>query len=139
MRYGLLGAVEARRSPGDRPLDLGSPLQRVLLGLLLTEAGRPVSVDRIVEELWGEAAPADPEASVQTYVSRLRRLLGPDAVARTPAGYRLAATPGDVDAGRFAELAAAAGEALGRGDAAAGLAAPEADRSHVVLWAKEVG
>ena len=77
MEYRLLGTVEVRSSPGAAPLDLGSPLQRVLLGLLLTERGRSVSLDRIVEELWGSAAPADPEGSVHTYVSRLRRVLEP--------------------------------------------------------------
>jgi hypothetical protein len=47
--FGVLGAVEARPAPADAPLELGSPLQRVLLGLLLTEPGRPVSLDRIVD------------------------------------------------------------------------------------------
>ena len=60
MLFGVLGVVEARPFPASPPIDLGSPLQRVLLCLLLTEADRSVSFDRIVEELWGDAPPADP-------------------------------------------------------------------------------
>src|SRR5689334_11183070 len=113
--FGVLGVVEARPFPASPPIDLGSPLQRVLLGLLLTEADRSVSFDRIVQELWGDAPPADPEASLHTYVSRLRRALEPSRAAgepprlllRTPAGYRLAVSAADVDAGRFADRAAA--------------------------------
>ena len=51
MLYGLLGPVEVRASDADPPAELGSPLQRVLLGLLLTERDRSVSLDRIVDEL----------------------------------------------------------------------------------------
>ena len=40
MLFGVLGVVEARPFPSSPPIDLGSPLQRVLLGLLLTEADR---------------------------------------------------------------------------------------------------
>jgi DNA-binding SARP family transcriptional activator len=113
VNFGVLGVVEARPFPQSPPLDLGSPLQRVLLGLLLTEPDRSVSLDRIVEELWGDTPPADPEASLHTYVSRLRRALEPGRAAgeqprlllRTPAGYRLAASPSAVDAGRFTSLA----------------------------------
>ncbi|SEO59733.1 BTAD domain-containing putative transcriptional regulator [Trujillonella endophytica] len=130
MVYGVLGAVEARLSADAPPLDLGSPLQRVLLGLLLTEPGRSVSLDRIVDALWADAPPADPDASVQTYVSRLRRVLG-RVVERTPAGYRLVAEAGDVDAGRFSASAASAGRRLAGGDAAGALA--DADEA-LSLW-----
>nr|WP_246324669.1 BTAD domain-containing putative transcriptional regulator [Petropleomorpha daqingensis] len=114
-------------------------MQRVLLGLLLTEADRSVSFDRIVEELWGDAPPADPEASLHTYVSRLRRALEPSRAAgeaprlllRTPAGYRLAVSPAETDAGRFAEVATSARDALAAGDPAAALAAADAA---LALW-----
>ena len=143
MLYGLLGPVEVRSSPADPPAELGSPLQRVLLGLLLTERDRSVSLDRIVDELWGDAPPADPEGSVHTYVSRLRRVLEPErgsgqaprTLLRTPAGYRLAVPAEDVDAERFAALAARASDRLGDGDAAAALAA--ADEA-LALWRSPV-
>jgi len=40
-----------------RALQLGSPKQRALLGFLLLHANEPVSRDRLVDELWGDAAP----------------------------------------------------------------------------------
>ena len=139
MLFGLLGAVVARPDADAPPLDLGSPLQRVLLGLLLTERDRPVSLDRIVAELWDDAPPADPEGSVHTYVSRLRRVLEPGRTAggpagvllRTPSGYRLAVPAEAVDADRFAGLAAEAREAAVQGRAAEALAT--ADRA-LALW-----
>jgi DNA-binding SARP family transcriptional activator len=141
--FGLLGPVEVRADDAAPPAELGSPLQRVLLGLLLTERDRSVSLDRIVDELWGDATPADPEASVHTYVSRLRRVLEPERTSgapprtllRTPAGYRLAVTADVVDAERFAALAAAAHQRLESGDAAAALAA--ADEA-LALWRSPV-
>ncbi|MGY1803816.1 BTAD domain-containing putative transcriptional regulator [Blastococcus sp. SYSU D00922] len=135
MLFGLLGAVEARPDAGAPPLDLGSPLQRVLLGLLLTERDRSVSLDRIVVELWGDAPPADPEGSVHTYVSRLRRVLDPGrtgaVLVRTPGGYRLAVPADSVDADRFAALAAEVRQLAVDGRAAEVPAA--ADRA-LALW-----
>jgi len=135
----LLGAVEARPGTDAVPVDLGSPLQRVLLGLLLTERDRPVSLDRIVTELWGDAPPADPEGSVHTYVSRLRRVVEPgrragtpaEVLLRTPSGYRLAVPAEAVDADRFAGLAAEVRELGTRGRSAEALAT--ADRA-LALW-----
>ncbi|WP_116451386.1 BTAD domain-containing putative transcriptional regulator [Blastococcus litoris] len=136
MLFGLLGAVEARPDAGSPVLDLGSPLQRVLLGLLLTERDRAVSLDRIVAELWGDAPPADPEGSVHTYVSRLRRVLDPDrtggVLVRTPAGYRLVVPPeGSVDADRFVALAAEARDLVAGGRAAEAVATAE---RALALW-----
>ncbi len=143
MRYGVLGPVEVRPADASPPAPLGSPLQRVLLALLLTERDRSVSLDRIVDELWGDAPPADPEGSVHTYVSRLRRVLEPEratgaeprTLLRTPSGYRLAVPAEVVDAERFAALAAAAHRCLDDGDAAGALAAADEALS---LWRSEV-
>ncbi len=137
MLFGLLGSVEVQ-NPDGTPVDLGSPLQRVLLALLLTERDRSVSLDRIVDALWGDAPPADPEGSVHTYVSRLRRVLEPGRGAgdpprtllRTPGGYRLAVAADAVDAERFAGLAALARDRLADAPADAVAAADQA----LALW-----
>lgn len=130
MEYAVLGHLEVRRD--GAVLDLGTPLQRALLALLLVENGRPVSTDRIADALWGEAPPQDPAASVQTYVFRLRRLLEPgrergavSVLERTSTGYRLDVTAASVDAHRFQALAAQARRLLEHGapDAAATAAA----------------
>jgi DNA-binding SARP family transcriptional activator len=52
VRFNLLGPFEVL--DGDRPLNLGSPKQRAVLAMLAVEANRVVSVDRLVDQLWGE-------------------------------------------------------------------------------------
>ncbi|MBO3089349.1 AfsR/SARP family transcriptional regulator [Cellulomonas dongxiuzhuiae] len=96
LRLRLLGAPHALVD--DRPVDLGAPKQcAVLVGLAL-RAGRAVGHDALVDGTWGEGAPASARGSVHTYVSGLRRVLGPDVLRRTPTGYVLAVPADAVDA-----------------------------------------
>ena len=53
--FRLLGALDVRK--GDVSLQLGGPKQRALLALLLVDAGRAVSTDRLIDALWGEQPP----------------------------------------------------------------------------------
>lgn len=50
VRFGLLGPLEAWS--GDVRIELGPPKRRVLLARLLIEKGRPVSVDRLSDDVW---------------------------------------------------------------------------------------
>lgn len=121
LRFGVLG--ELRVTLGDKVLDPGARLQRNLLAILLIEAGRVVAVDRLVELLWGDEAPSAALASLQAYVSQLRRILEPGRPARAPArvlvtqdpGYALKVRPDQVDAWAFQALAAEAHEMLDSG------------------------
>jgi DNA-binding SARP family transcriptional activator len=81
--FSLLGPLEVLSHTG--PVALGSRRQRALLAMLLLEANHVVGPDRLVDGLWGEAAPPKALASVQSYVSNLRRVLEPDRPPRTPA------------------------------------------------------
>ena len=111
VQFRLLGPLEAQ--DGERRVELGRPKQRVVLAVLLVHANQVVSVDRLIEELWGEKPPPEAAASVQTYVSNLRRALEPGRPARAPSrvlvsqppGYRLVVGSDDLDAARFAALA----------------------------------
>ena len=111
VQFRLLGPLEAQ--DGERRVELGRPKQRVLLAVLLVHANHVVSLDRLIEELWGAEPPPQAAASLQTYVSNLRRALEPGRPARAPSrvlvsqppGYRLAVGAGDLDAARFAALA----------------------------------
>src|ERR1700733_6314126 len=93
--FGILGPLEVRRS--GRAVPLGGPRQRAVLALLLLEANRVVSMDRLAEDVWGGGPPeggggAPPEGwarTLQTYVFHLRRALEPDR-ARGAAGGVLA-------------------------------------------------
>lgn len=76
--------------------------------LLLVNAGKSVSVDRMIDELWGEWPPATAQHAVQVYLSGVRKVLsasGDDLKLRgSAAGYRLDVDPERVDARRFERL-----------------------------------
>jgi DNA-binding SARP family transcriptional activator len=122
VQFRILGPLEVLDA--GRPLRLGRPKQRAVLAILLLHANRVVSLDRLVEELWGEQPPPQAIGSLQAYVSHLRRLLEPGRSARAPAGvllsqppgYRLTVADGDLDAARFQELAADGHGLLEAGD-----------------------
>jgi DNA-binding SARP family transcriptional activator len=113
----VLGPLEAEIE-GVRA-DLGGPLQRAVLALLLMERGRVVSVDRLIDQLWRGEPPPRAIASLQAYVSNLRRILEPGRVRRAPARILISAPPGyalrlpddAVDAWRFGSLLATARKA----------------------------
>ncbi|MFI7608082.1 BTAD domain-containing putative transcriptional regulator [Micromonospora sp. NPDC049366] len=111
----VLGPFEAESDGGDAVV-LGGPRQRAVLAMLLLARGEVVSVDRLVEQLWQGEAPPRALASLQAYVSNLRRLLEPDREPRAPArllvtappGYAVRLPDGAVDAWRFETLLAEA-------------------------------
>jgi DNA-binding SARP family transcriptional activator/tetratricopeptide (TPR) repeat protein len=78
-----------------------------VLAVLLVEVNRTVSVDQLVDRVWGDRSPAGASGSLYSYVSRLRRaLVSSDEVRieRKPGGYRLTADPAIVDVHRFHHL-----------------------------------
>ncbi|MEV8633903.1 BTAD domain-containing putative transcriptional regulator [Streptosporangium sp. NPDC051023] len=101
LKVGLLGAVQAWCECQEIPL--GPPRQRAVLALLALEAGRTVSMERLIEGLWGEGAPAGARGLVQGYVSRLRPALARVGVtiARSPQGYLLELAAEQVDLHEF--------------------------------------
>ncbi|NED86153.1 hypothetical protein G3I76_39465, partial [Streptomyces sp. SID11233] len=104
MRYLILGVTEARDEEGGA-LPLGGMRLRALLASLALRPGRSVPITELVDDVWADDPPADAPAALQALVGRLRRVLGRDALASTPGGYRLAATPADVDLHVFERLA----------------------------------
>jgi DNA-binding SARP family transcriptional activator len=109
VEFRLLGSLEVRRD--GAPVALGPRKQRALLALLLLHANRAVARERLIDDLWGERPPETAVASVQVYVSRLRKSL-PDGVLLTrPPGYVLEVDPHQLDLLRFERLVADAREA----------------------------
>jgi eukaryotic-like serine/threonine-protein kinase len=114
VEFMILGPLEARDD--GRRLALGGPKQRAVLAMLLLDANRPVSRDRLIDGLWGESPPPSAAHTLEDYVSRLRRVLGGGRIQRRPAGYVLRVEPGELDLECFDALleqgrsAAAAGE-----------------------------
>jgi DNA-binding SARP family transcriptional activator len=117
VQFRILGPLEVL--DGDRLVDLGRPKQRALLAVLLAHADAVVGVDRLIEDLWQDEPPGRATASLQAYVSNLRRALEPSRPPRAPArvlvsqppGYRLVVSPDDLDAARF-QARAGRGHAL---------------------------
>ena len=64
------------RPSSTRPRSARATKQRAVLAMLALNANRALSVDRLVEGLWGEHPPASAAKMVQLYVSQLRKLLG---------------------------------------------------------------
>ncbi len=109
----MLGPVSASTQEG--PLALGGLKQRAVFTLLALNAGRVVSLDRLVDELWSDEPPARATLSLQSYVARLRRVLagatppGQEVTIVTrPPGWVLTLDPRDVDVTRFEAMVAAA-------------------------------
>jgi DNA-binding SARP family transcriptional activator len=97
--FRILGPLEVSDETG--PLLLGGLKQRAVLALLLLDAGRVVSVDRLIDALWGEQPPRTAPTSLQNFISALRKLLGPEIVETKAPGYRLNVKPGELDLDRF--------------------------------------
>ena len=102
VEFRLLGPLEA--AAAGEALPLGGPKQRALLALLLIHANEVVSVDTLIEELWGESPPRTAPAYIQNCVSRLRKALGPELLETRPPGYVLKVDPQTIDARRFERL-----------------------------------
>ncbi|NGO80725.1 AfsR/SARP family transcriptional regulator, partial [Streptomyces sp. YC504] len=118
-RYRLLGTTQVLREDGTE-VPLGGARIRALVAALALAAGRSVPAGQLAAQIWAadEEPPADEVKALQALVGRLRKVLGPDAVATVPGGYRLAAKPEDIDLFRFQRLAREGADALGAGDAA---------------------
>ena len=129
MEFRILGPLDVRN--GDQAVELASGRQRALLTLLILNANETVSIDRIVEELWGEGSPQTAPKVVQNHVSQLRRGLGDGLLVTEGSGYRLRIEPGDLDVDRFEDLLSKGRSALDRGDAAG---AGELLRDSLALW-----
>src|SRR5215467_7401414 len=114
MRFGVLGPLAAWRN-GEQA-EIGGLRVRMLLALLLLDAGRAVGSARLIDEIWAESPPAGAANALQSLVSRLRTVLEPVDVELTPGGYRLAIEPEAIDARRFERLAAEGRRALADGD-----------------------
>ncbi|MFI2509051.1 AfsR/SARP family transcriptional regulator [Streptomyces sp. NPDC018972] len=108
MRFGVLGPLAVWDGEG-REVRVPEAKVRALLADLLANDGGPVSADRLIHDLWGDAPPGRPAGALQAKVSQLRRVIGRDRVVRQPPGYRLRFDDGDeVDAVRFRALVAQA-------------------------------
>jgi YVTN family beta-propeller protein len=129
VEFRILGPVEVRADATEIPL--GGPKLRALLAILVLRANEVVSRDRLIEGLWGERAPPAASHTLDDYVSRLRKTLGPERIETRPPGYRLRLKQGELDLERFETLYDEGRRALAEGAPAQALEALDAA---LALW-----
>ncbi|GAA2964217.1 AfsR/SARP family transcriptional regulator [Actinokineospora diospyrosa] len=137
--FRVLGPVEV--FVDGRPVEVGHARQRYVLAALLIEIGQRLSVDQLLDRVWGEQVPSSGRDTLYSYLSHLRRVLRPTGTAdlvRGTGGYELLVDRDAVDLHRFRRLVAEAGNAdstaavalfgeasaLWRGELCAGLDTP---------------
>lgn len=119
MEFRILGPLEVRHQ--GRLVHISGAKERALLGILLLHAREPVSVDRLIDELWGDEPPATARKSLQVRVVGLRREIGDVLLTRGDA-YLVRLEPHQLDLQRFEQLLSDATHALGHGDPSAAVA-----------------
>jgi DNA-binding SARP family transcriptional activator len=132
VQFEILGPV--RVTVSGQAVRIGSARQRAVLSVLLLSAGRTVSVDRLIDAVWGDQPAESALNLVRTYVWRLRSLLTEDGETRletAPAGYLLRVKPGELDMAEFERLVADGRAAIAQGEA---VAAARQLRSALDLW-----
>jgi DNA-binding SARP family transcriptional activator/pimeloyl-ACP methyl ester carboxylesterase len=121
VEFRVLGPVEVIH--GGQACAVGGARTRGVLAMLLLNANRVVSADRLAAELWPDLGPAKAAANLQVRLAQLRRALRSageaDRLVTRPPGYVLAVTVNELDLLRFEQLAAAGRAALADGDRAA--------------------
>jgi predicted ATPase/DNA-binding SARP family transcriptional activator len=111
LEYRVLGPVEVVLE--GPPLSVKGKKPRALLALLILRRNEPVPTELLIEDLWGDKAPATAANTLQVYVSQLRKIVG-DRLTREGSAYRLRIDPGELDAQRFEQLAEEGDAALRR-------------------------
>jgi DNA-binding SARP family transcriptional activator len=111
-----------------RALPLGGAKQRATLAMLLLGRNQVVSREQLIDGLWGASPPPTAGPTLETYVSRLRRVLQNDGhgarLVTQPPGYRLRVEPGELDLERLEVLLDQASRARAASD-------PEAAANHL--------
>ena len=129
MAFRVLGPLEVVGPQGL--VEIRSARQRAILAVLVLHAGETVSIDRLIDEVWGEDPPPSAQHGLGVHVAGLRRALGAEWIETQPNGYRLRAAGSDVDLRRFEGLVAAADRASADHDP---LAAAAGYREALALW-----
>lgn len=133
MEYRILGPLEIAH--GSKSVPLTAARERIVIAMLLLEAGRVIPIDRLIEGVWGYEPPATARAQIQNCISSLRRRLlavsGRELIHTRPPGYVLEIEEGALDLHQF-ERRVAEGRALAVSGEASGAA--RRLRSALALW-----
>jgi DNA-binding SARP family transcriptional activator len=121
MQVRLLGPVDVVVDGQPRPVH--GLRRKAVLATLALQHGDLVSIDQLIDVVWGEAAPATARNTLQSHVSYLRTVLGgKPAIRAQPPGYVLD-LPDGTDVLRVRQLILLAGQAAAPAEQARQLAA----------------
>lgn len=98
----VLGPIDVLTADGER--SIGGHQPRAVLGALVIGAGHAVRIDHLQWVLWDDSPPRAAEVTLQSYVSHLRHVLGPDSIVRADHSYELSTRAVDIDALLFERL-----------------------------------
>jgi len=133
--FGVLGPLQVRHA--GRQVELGAPQARAVLAVLLLNANRVVTADRLIDEVWGESPPPSARVQLQGLVSQLRRALRAAGGERDmpiitrAAGYLLRVESGTLDVDRFTTQVAQARDLIQQGEGRAGV---RTTRTALAAW-----
>jgi DNA-binding SARP family transcriptional activator/ABC-type glycerol-3-phosphate transport system substrate-binding protein len=127
MRFKVLGPLEVTGPEG--PIPLGGPKQRAVLAHLLVRANELVPAEALIDQVWSGEPPDAARGTIHSYISHLRKALGPDRIEGRPPGYVLHLGTDELDAQRFERLLREARFANGSPGRAGNLL-----REALVLW-----
>ena len=105
VNYRVLGPLEVLTD--GVAVALGGPKQRVVLAALVAGAGRPISVDALLQAIYGVEASPSSRATLHTYVSNLRNALG-NVIVRRGEAYFLDCSSAAIDSVAFEDAYRAA-------------------------------
>jgi DNA-binding SARP family transcriptional activator len=117
MEFRLLNGVEAYG--GLTRVYVGDRKQRLFLALLLLAESRPVTMEELIDKIWGDDPIVSARKVLQHYASELRGELGHAMLPKYEGGYRVLAARGQVDVHRFRDLVKDARPLLHHDDAQA--------------------
>ncbi|WP_020389203.1 AfsR/SARP family transcriptional regulator [Kribbella catacumbae] len=95
MEFLVLGSLQVLDGDGV-VVEVSAARVRLLLSTLLLRPRQIVSLEDLIDELWGDQPPANPRAALQTNVARLRAVVGPRLVITKAPGYLIEAEPTDL-------------------------------------------
>jgi DNA-binding SARP family transcriptional activator len=129
MEFRILGPLEVRRD--GQPVPVAGAKERAVLAILLLRANEPVTLDRLVDELWPEAPPPTARKSVQVRVASLRRVLPDGVLVTRGSSYLIRVGRDQLDLYQFEWLVSEGGRKLADADAEGARAAL---REALALW-----
>jgi DNA-binding SARP family transcriptional activator len=122
LQISIFGSLRIWRAGHET--QVGAPRNRIVLAEIVAAAGNVVSVDSIVDALWGENPPTSATNQVHRIVGQLRRTfepgLSPHAMGRVilaeGKGYRILGNPDSCELHRFRDLVRRGHNALADGE-----------------------